>query len=214
MTAVTPVSFLKREGNILRGHVLLLCALYDGAGLIMSENKGDSVDFRQAAIEHIDALYGYAMALARNEAEAQDLVQETYLRAVRAFGQLMPDSNLKGWLFAICRNIWLNQLRHARSGPRFIELDAEEEGRAEWLDSLASNPYTVFIRKMEREEVRAAIDSLPRLYREVIVLRDLEGFSYQQISGILGCPAGTVMSRLGRAREKLRSLLKTVNKIC
>jgi RNA polymerase sigma-70 factor (ECF subfamily) len=173
----------------------------------MSEAENISADFRQAAIEHLDALYGYAMALTRNEAEAQDLVQETYLRAVRAFGQLMPDSNLKGWLFAIMRNIWLNQLRHARRGPRFVELDGEEEGRVEWLDRVASDPYVAFVRKMERQEVRAAIESLPRLYREVVVLRDLEGFSYQQIAGILGCPAGTVMSRLGRAREKLRSLL-------
>ncbi|HWP45342.1 MAG TPA: sigma-70 family RNA polymerase sigma factor, partial [Blastocatellia bacterium] len=139
----------------------------------MSEKERVNADFRQAAIEHLDALYGFAMTLTRNEAEAQDLVQETYLRAVRAFGQLLPDSNLKGWLFAICRNIWLNQLRHARSGPRFVELDGEEEGRAEWLDSVASDPHVVFMRKMEREEVRAAIESLPRLYREVIVLRDL-----------------------------------------
>jgi len=173
----------------------------------MSEAEKISADFRKAAIEHLDALYGFAMTLTRNETEAQDLVQETYLRAVRAFGQLLPDSNLKGWLFAICRNVWLNQLRHARSGPRFVELDAEEEGCAGWFDSVASNPYTVFVRKLEREEVRAAIESLPRLYREVVVLRDLEGFSYQQIAAILGCPAGTVMSRLNRARERLRSLL-------
>ena len=173
----------------------------------MSEAEKIGADFRKAAIEHLDALYGFAMTLTRNETEAQDLVQETYLRAVRAFGQLLPDSNLKGWLFAICRNIWLNQLRHARSGPRFVELDAEEEGRAGWFDTVASNPYTVFVRKLEREEVRAAIESLPRLYREVVVLRDLEGFSYQQIAAILGCPAGTVMSRLNRARERLRSLL-------
>src|SRR2546422_1731612 len=155
-------------------------------------------DFRHAALEHLDALYGFAMTLTHDQTEAEDLVQETYLRAMRAFGQLMPDSNLKGWLFTILRNLWLNQLRHARSGPQFIELDAEAEGsHPQWLDSLANNPHRTLVRKVEREEVRAALAQLPRPYREVIVLRDLEGFSYRQIASILGCPAGTVMSRLG-----------------
>ena len=163
--------------------------------------------FSQAALEHIDALYGFAMVLTRNQTEAEDLVQETYLRAVRAFGRLMPDSNLKSWLFAIMRNAWLNQLRHTRSGPRFVELDAEESERAQWLDNVANDPHQVYLKKLECEEVRAAIESLPLLHSEIILLRDIEGFSYQQIATILGCPAGTVMSRLGRAREKLRRLL-------
>ncbi|MEK6299114.1 MAG: sigma-70 family RNA polymerase sigma factor [Acidobacteriota bacterium] len=171
--------------------------------------SGKSVknDFKDAALDHIDALYGFAMTLTRDPAEAQDLVQETYLRAVRAFGQLMPDSNLKSWLFAIMRNVWLNQLRHSRSGPRFVELDAEDEASSEWFSSVTNDPHVAFISKLKREDVRAAIDALPHRYREVVVLRDLEGFSYQQIAGIVGCPAGTVMSRLGRARERLRLLL-------
>ncbi|HKP85890.1 MAG TPA: sigma-70 family RNA polymerase sigma factor [Blastocatellia bacterium] len=170
-------------------------------------DSGSSADFKQAALEQVDALYGFAMMLTRNPTEAQDLVQETYLRAVRAFGSLVPDSNLKRWLFTIMRNIWLNQLRHSRSGPRFVEIDAEDEGNVQWFDYLAADPHIVFVRKLEREEVRHAIESLPAPYREVVVLRDIEGFSYQEIAGILGCPAGTVMSRLGRAREKLRQLL-------
>jgi RNA polymerase sigma-70 factor, ECF subfamily len=167
----------------------------------------DKADFRQAALEHLDALYGFAMALTHNRSEAEDLVQETYLRASRAFGRLVPDSNLKSWLFAIMRNIWLNQIRHAHSGPQFVEIDAEEENRRQWLDHTAIDPYKVLLQKVEREQVRAAIERLPVHYREVIVLRDLEGFSYQQIATILQCPAGTVMSRLGRAREQLRLML-------
>lgn len=173
----------------------------------MTELDKTSAAFASAALVHIDALYGFAMTLVRNQSEAEDLVQETYLRAVRAFGQLMPDSNLKSWMFAIMRNVWLNQLRHARSGPRFVELDADTEDRAFWLDRVTKDPYASYVEKIERQEVRAAIESLPRLHREVILLRDIEGFSYQQIAAILGCPAGTVMSRLGRAREKLRLLL-------
>src|SRR4030095_12431791 len=89
--------------------------------------------FSQAALEHLDALYGFAMTLTRNQAEAEDLVQETYLRAVRAFGQLVADSNLKSWLFVIMRNIWLNQIRHAHSRPNFVGLEPAGEGPAEWL---------------------------------------------------------------------------------
>ncbi len=184
----------------------MLTRIFRNQWRVMSDSA-TSASFRQTALEHLDALYGFAMALTRNRTEAEDLVQETYLRAMRAFGQLMPDSNLKGWMFAIMRNLWLNQIRHTRSGPQFVDLDDEAEEQANWLDAQLSDPYAVYVRKVERAEVRAAIDSLPRLHREVVVLRDLEGFSYQQIATILGCPAGTVMSRLGRAREKLRELL-------
>ncbi|MDX6528775.1 MAG: hypothetical protein QOH41_1065 [Blastocatellia bacterium] len=163
--------------------------------------------FSQAALEHLDSLYGYALILTRDQTAAEDLVQETYLRAVRAFGQLTPNSNLKGWLFVIMRNAWLNQLRHTRSGPRFVELDDEEMGFVHQNDRASEDPHVVYLRKVEREQIRVAIADLPELYREIIVLRDLEGFSYQEIATLLECPAGTVMSRLGRARAKLRRAL-------
>jgi RNA polymerase sigma-70 factor, ECF subfamily len=170
-------------------------------------SDANNLTFSQAALAHLDALYGFAMTLTRDRTEAEDLVQETYLRAARAFGQLLPDSNLKGWMFAIMRNAWLNQMRHTRNGPRFVEMDADQADRRADFGPPANDPHIVYLRKLEHEEVRAAIDQLPDLYREIVVLRDIEGFSYQQIAGILGCPAGTVMSRLGRAREKLRGLL-------
>ena len=163
--------------------------------------------FSQAALEHLDSLYGYALILTRDQTAAEDLVQETYLRAVRAFGQLMANSNLKGWLFVIMRNAWLNHLRHTRSGPRFVELDDENVESVYQNDRVNEDPHVVYLRKLEREEIRVAIADLPELYREIIVLRDLEGFSYQEIATMLSCPAGTVMSRLGRARAKLRRAL-------
>ena len=163
--------------------------------------------FSQAALEHLDSLYGYALILTRDQTAAEDLVQETYLRAVRAFGQLTPNSNLKGWLFVIMRNAWLNQLRHNRSGPRFVELDDENVESVYQNDRVNEDPHVVSLRKLEREQIRVAIADLPELYREIIVLRDLEGFSYQEIATMLECPAGTVMSRLGRARAKLRRAL-------
>jgi RNA polymerase sigma-70 factor (ECF subfamily) len=139
-----------------------------------------------------------------DQTEAEDLVQETYLRAVRAIDQLVPDGNLKSWLLTIMRNTWLNQLRHARKGSSLI---GTGEGSAEWLDRVADDPHIVMVRKMELEELGAAIESLPPVYREAVVLRDIEGLSYTQIACILGCPAGTVMSRLGRGRKRLRLLL-------
>jgi RNA polymerase sigma-70 factor, ECF subfamily len=163
-------------------------------------------DFGHEALAQLDALYGYALALTRDRTEAEDLVQETFLRAVRAYHQLAPNSNVRSWLFVILRNAWLNQLRHQRSGPAFVELETEEAASV-WPDIEAIDPYVLYLRKLEREEIRNAIDSLPTLHREIVVLRDIEGFTYQEIATLLRCPAGTVMSRLGRARKKLRQTL-------
>jgi RNA polymerase sigma-70 factor (ECF subfamily) len=174
---------------------------------MISESDDCRASFSQVAIEQIDALYGYALTLTRNPTEAEDLVQETYLRAVRASVEVAPNGNLKGWLFVILRNAWLNQIRHMKNGPLFIELDGESGEAPAWLADRSHDPYVLYLRKLDREEIRQAIESLPTLQREIVVLRDIEGFSYQEIATLLGCPAGTVMSRLGRARDKLRRIL-------
>ena len=166
----------------------------------------NNASFGQAALEHIDALYGYAMTLARDTTEAEDLVQETYLRATSAANRPDANSNLKGWLFVIMRNAWLNQVRHKNSGPLFVDLETNEQSIGESPET-GNNPHVVYLRKLDREQVRKAIDSLPDAYREIVVLRDIEGFTYHEIATVLDCPAGTVMSRLGRARGKLRELL-------
>ena len=163
----------------------------------------NKIGFGQAALEHIDALYGYAMTLTRHTSEAEDLVQETYVRATAAANRPDINSNLKGWLFVIMRNTWLNQLRHQNNGPHFVDLDANEPSVSE----APENPHVVYLRKLEQTQVWEAIESLPHAYREIILLRDIEGFTYQEIATVLDCPAGTVMSRLGRARGKLRKLL-------
>ncbi len=166
------------------------------------EGQVSTAVFSQAALGHIDALYGYAMTLTRDATEAEDLVQETYLRATSAANQPHVNSNLKAWLFVIMRNAWLNQLRHNQSGPRFVDLETSEPA-----EDAGGNPHVVYLRKLERAQVRAAIEKLPQAYREIVVLRDIEGFTYQEIAMVLDCPAGTVMSRLGRARAKLRASL-------
>ena len=157
--------------------------------------------FTEEALDHVDALYRYALALTRAQTEAEDLVQETYLRAVRAQGQLRPGSNLKSWLFVIMRNAWLNQLRHTRSGPHFVAYEGDDGSNQARRND---DPLVLYMRKVEGQEIREAISALPDIYREIIVLRDIEGFTYQEIAALLECPAGTVMSRLGRARQKLR----------
>jgi RNA polymerase sigma-70 factor (ECF subfamily) len=164
--------------------------------------------FALAALEHIDALYGYAMTLTRDKTEAEDLVQETYLRAVRAANQPAPEGNLKAWLFVVMRNAWLNIARHRHHGLQLFQFEADEPLGGVANDA-SSNPHVVYLRKLEREQIHEAIDKLPDAYREIVVLRDLEGFSYHEIATVLNCPAGTVMSRLARARGQLRKLLST-----
>jgi RNA polymerase sigma-70 factor (ECF subfamily) len=176
------------------------------------ETSGNNPVFAASTLEHLDALYGYAMTLTRDRTEAEDLVQETYLRAVRAANQPAGDGNLKAWLFVIMRNAWLNVIRHRHNGGRIFEFETDEPAAGTATDT-ASNPHVVYLRKLEREQVREAIEKLPDAYREIVVLRDIEGFSYQEIATVLNCPAGTVMSRLGRARAKLREVLSRRNGI-
>ena len=128
--------------------------------------------------EYLDALYGYAIVLSRNSAEAEDLVQETCLRALRGMGRLRSGDRAKSWLFTILRNIWLNQLRHRRTAPEGVEFDSDgsvpnEQGEA------AQDPHSVYIRTVEREQVQAAIQQLPGDFREIIILREYEELSYQ-----------------------------------
>jgi RNA polymerase sigma-70 factor, ECF subfamily len=162
-----------------------------------------------AGIEHIDGLYGYALTLTRNRTDAEDLVQETYLRAIRALGRLRDDSNVKGWLFTILRNIWLNELRQRRKAPEILDVEVDER-TVNLVDEGAKNPHDVYVGDMEQRHVRAAIQKLPEEAREVILLREWEGLSYQEIATVLDCPVGTVMSRLARARSRLRNLLSSL----
>jgi RNA polymerase sigma-70 factor, ECF subfamily len=157
-----------------------------------------------AGIEHIDELYSYAIELTRNRSEAEDLVQGTYVRAIGALGRLRTGSNLKSWLFTVLRNIWFNQLRHQRSA-KLVAMDGEESVMD--IAATAKDPYAFYVSKMEQEQVREAIQQLPVDSLEIILLREFEDLSYQEIATILDCPAGTVVSRLMRARAKLRTLL-------
>ena len=156
-------------------------------------------------IEHINGLFSYAMVLARNRSDAEDLVQETYVRAIGAMGRLRRDSNVRGWLFTILRNIWLNQLRERRATPPMVDTPVEQI--AVESKEAGDDPHSLFVGMIERQQVHSAIQQLSLDFREIILLREFEELSYQEIATILDCPAGTVMSRLARARSKLRTLL-------
>jgi RNA polymerase sigma-70 factor, ECF subfamily len=172
----------------------------------MSWNHDGTDQPQMMGIEYLNGLYSYAMVLTRNHAEAEDLVQETYTRAIQAMQKLRAGSNIKGWLFTILKNIWFNQLRKRRNAPQLIEIEAGDS-IANNIVEPSKNSHDLYVSKLEAEQVRAAIQELPVEFREVILLREYEDLSYQEIASILHCPLGTVMSRLGRARAKLRALL-------
>jgi RNA polymerase sigma-70 factor, ECF subfamily len=161
--------------------------------------KRQRVDFTK----YLDGLYGYAMVLSNDRADAEDLVQETCLRALWAIDGLREQSNVKGWFFTILRNIWLNQVRRTRA----VQIEVGFDSNASEPADEAQDPHTAYASGLERERVRAAIQQLPLAFREIILLREYEELSYQEIAAVLDCPPGTVMSRLARARSKLRNLL-------
>ena len=157
------------------------------------------------ALEHADALYNFARWLARDPVEAEDLVQETYARALGAAQQFEPGSNLKAWLFRILRNAFIDRRRRLQreaSSPPGADLDADGEPAAPGTDELQLDQ----IRALVAEDVSAAVRALPESFRTVILL-DLEGMTEAEVASVLGCATGTVKSRLSRARAALRDRL-------
>jgi RNA polymerase sigma-70 factor (ECF subfamily) len=171
----------------------------------LSETPAESC-FREAAVACLDGLYGFALSLCRDRALAEDLVQETYLRALRATRKAEPGPGLRSWMFAILHNVWRNERRRGRP------LDFDESAVEQIADG-DPDPLESVDRQQAGGRVLSAIDALPGPFRDVIVLRCVEGFSYQEMATIVGCPAGTVMSRLARARALLRRALGPVEVI-
>ena len=157
--------------------------------------------FEQDALALVDRLYAAALRLTRNEADAQDLVQDTYLKAFRSSGQFEAGTNLRGWLFTILHNTFLNQRRDRGRSP--IDADSEVVEQAPDTRSAGANPEELLLRETMDADLQAALDSLPPAYREAVWLRDVEQFSYEEIAGIVGVPMGTVMSRISRGRKAL-----------
>ena len=158
-------------------------------------------EFTRDALSYVDSLYGTALRLTRRPADAEDLVQETYLKAFRASGQFERGTNLKAWLFTILHNTFRNLRRHDVRSP--IEVDSETVEQAADLMAQEHTPEQLLTRDTLDVDLQAALDSLPDAFRQAVWLRDVEEFSYAEIARIVGVPIGTVMSRISRGRKLL-----------
>ena len=168
--------------------------------------------FEKAVLPHLDAAYNLARWLTRNDHDAEDVVQDAYLRAFRFFDG-MQGGDARPWLLAIVRNAtytWLEKNRPADIVPLddagLVDSDAETAGHASPSES---NPEVIMLQSANRKLVNQALEEIPAGYREVVVLRELEDLSYKEIAAIAGIPIGTVMSRLARGRELLRRVIET-----
>lgn len=168
---------------------------------------------REEALEHIDALYRTGVRLTGNPQDAEDLVQEAYLRAFRGLHSFRPGTNLRAWLFKIMTNAFINDYRKRTRRPASTSLDGVEDYYlyTHLVDSGVQpevvRPEDFVLHHLTDDVVLAALDSLSDEFREVVVLADVEGFAYREIAEMLEIPTGTVMSRLHRARKRLRNYL-------
>jgi len=162
--------------------------------------------FDEIVLPHLDAAFNYARWLTRNDAEAEDVVQDACVRAIRFFSSLRDD-NPRAWLFTIVRNTWYSRVSRRAHVVAGAALSDEQH---QWPDD-ALDPEERLLQQHTVAVVRAALEQLPVDFREAIVLREIEGLSYKQIAAVVGVPIGTVMSRLARARERLQAILKLVS---
>jgi RNA polymerase sigma factor (sigma-70 family) len=156
-------------------------------------------DFEEAALPHLRAAYNLARWLTRNETDAEDVVQEAYLRAYKHFGSFHGGDG-RPWLLAIVRNTCFTWMQHNRSRELTIPLDDDLHE----IESKDLNPEALLLQSADTQMVRQALEELPVEFREVLVLRELEGLSYKQIADVADIRMGTVMSRLARARKRLQ----------
>jgi RNA polymerase sigma-70 factor (ECF subfamily) len=161
--------------------------------------------FETLALPLFEPLYNYARWLTHDAEEAEDLVQETYLKAFRGFGSFTAGTNFRAWMYRILRNTFLTSRSGLRAVPQ-LSIDEDPE-RYEEL-SVTATPETIFFSRANSEALRATIEALPLPFREVILLSDIEAMSYKEIAETLSIPVGTVTSRLMRARTKVREALR------
>ena len=165
-------------------------------------DSSDTVAAR--ALAFLEPLYATALRLTRNRADAEDLVQDTFVKAIRSSGRFAAGTNLKAWLYTIMLNTWRNRRRDAARAP--VDVDSprvEEAATASRGPSAQDTPEQILLRATVREDLQAALDSLPEVFREAVWLRDVEEFTYAEIAGMLNIPIGTVMSRISRGRRLL-----------
>jgi RNA polymerase sigma-70 factor, ECF subfamily len=163
--------------------------------------SGADEPFSSEALSYIDALYGTALRLTRKPQDAEDLVQDTYLKAFRASSQFQRGTNLKAWLFTILHNTFRNMRRHDGRNP--VDVNSETVEQAADIGGDERTPEQLLTRATLDTDLQAALDELPEAFRQAVWLRDVEEFSYADIARIVDVPIGTVMSRISRGRRLL-----------
>ncbi len=166
--------------------------------------------FVQEALSYVDSLYGTALRLTRRPADAEDLVQDTYLKAFRASAQFERGTNLKAWLFTILHNTFRNIRRHDGRNPVNVDSEVVEQAEASGPGGAQYNPEQLLTRATLDADLQAALDDLPDAFRQAVWLRDVEEFSYAEIARMIDVPIGTVMSRISRGRKMLYERLSKV----
>jgi RNA polymerase sigma-70 factor (ECF subfamily) len=176
-----------------------------------ADNPKDSDGFSEECISHLDALYGVACRLTRNPTEAEDLVQDALVKAMRARHQFLVGTNLKAWLFRILTNTFINKYRRGGLERSLFEGPDADPLADGWVSAATMrqlrDPEQVALLPIVEGEVGRALDALPAEFKLAVILCDVEEFSYEEIAEIMGCPIGTVMSRLHRGRKLLQRSL-------
>lgn len=173
----------------------------------------DRQQFEQMVEEHLNGLFGAALRMTRNRTNAEDLLQETFLRAWRSFHTFRPGTNARAWLYRILMNAYIDNYRKATREPEVVDQDDVDEfylySKVQESDQYrrAGNPEEAFLQTLMDADVKSALESLPETFRAVVMLADIDGFSYKEIAEILSIPIGTVMSRLHRGRKQLQVAL-------
>ena len=173
------------------------------------ELKQRHLNFEREALPHMDALYNFALRTTNNPDDADDLLQETYMKAYRFFDKFEPGTNCKAWLFRIMKNSFINMYRKSAKEPDKVDFNEVEE----FYDSIrapTSAPHDLqeeLFANLLDDDISQALNSLPEEFRTVVILCDIEGFTYEEIAEFVECPIGTVRSRLHRGRKLLRAKL-------
>jgi RNA polymerase sigma-70 factor (ECF subfamily) len=167
--------------------------------------------FEALALQHLDPLYSSALRLTKNERDAEDLVQDTFLRAFRFFDKFERGTNIKAWLFKILTNTFINRYRRSVKERTIVEGSEREAVHERFISreatEYAADPERYFFDRLLSDDVLRAVDALPIDFRMVVILADLQDFSYKEIAEIMDVPVGTVMSRLYRGRRLLQKAL-------
>jgi RNA polymerase sigma-70 factor (ECF subfamily) len=179
----------------------------------MLPSRTKRTEFERQALAHLDALYGAAYRLTRNARDAEDLVQDSLLRAYRFWDSFQQDSNCKAWLLRIVTNTFINEYQRKKRSREVLDAATAEQSATDGVLVQASandkqSPQQVLLQHSVSDDVQRALDSLPDDFRTAVILCDMQGLSYKEIAEIMECPVGTVMSRLFRGRKLLAAALR------